>query len=132
MSASAALPTNAARQVATRVTELIRAEVNLDTETHFFELPSSETSTGGLFIATHRDVELGQPLLVELRIEGRVAAARATVCWRTPGGRNVPSGIGVTLHDLSDRDQWLIESFCSRRPPFYFDIEDRTESGSSG
>ncbi len=109
----------------TRVTDMIRTEVTLEIESHFFAGLGGDVSRGGVFIATYRDAAVGQKLLVEIQLDGDVVVAPGTVRWRTPGGSDLPPGIGLTLHELSERDRRAIERFCAQRPPFYFDVGDR-------
>jgi Tfp pilus assembly protein PilZ len=112
--------------IPTRVTERIRTEVEVDSESHFFSgLRGDVAKDGGLFIATHRALGVGQTVLVEMSIEAMTVIAIGIVRWRTPGGAELPPGVGVTFSDMSDRDRQSIENFCARRPPFYFDAGDR-------
>jgi Tfp pilus assembly protein PilZ len=110
--------------VPTRVTELIRTQITLGSDSHFYAGFGSGGAASGLFIATHRAVRLGERLLVEVTLDGHLIASSGIVRWRTPGGGDVPPGIGVTLDDVSPRDRSAIERFCARRPPFYFDVAE--------
>ena len=110
--------------LATRVTDLIKVHLTVASDSHFFAGRAGDVAGGGVFIATKRIVAIGDPMLVELHIEDALVAAPGTVRWRTPGGRDLPPGIGVALRDLTAQNRRVIERFCARRPPFYFDVSD--------
>src|SRR5947209_1685909 len=98
----------------TRVTDMIRTEVTIESESHFFTGLGGDATRGGLFIATYRDAAVGQKLLVEIQIDGDSIVAPGTVRWRTPGSSDLPPGIGLTLHELSERDRGTIQRFCAK------------------
>jgi Tfp pilus assembly protein PilZ len=122
--ASAALPT--------RVTDLIKVHVSAKSDSHFFAGRGGDVTKGGIFIATHRVMAIGDALLVELRIEDALVAAPGIVVWRTSGGRDTLPGVGVALRELTESNLRVIEKFCARRPPFYFDLSDRGSVSDEG
>ena len=108
-----------------RVAELLRAEVTRESESHFFAgLGGDVLRGGGVFIATYRNAKVGEAVRIDLIVDGRPVVTRGVVRWRTPGGTDVPAGIGISLADLSDDDRSIVGAFCARRPPLYFDLNE--------
>jgi Tfp pilus assembly protein PilZ len=110
----------------TRVTEHLRFDLTLESESHFFAGLRGDVATGGgVFLATYRDLRVGQTVLLELTVDGRPVVVPGTVRWRTPGGADLPAGVGVVFESIGHDERAAIEGFCGRRPPFYFDVSDR-------
>jgi uncharacterized protein (TIGR02266 family) len=114
-----------APESSTRVTALVRVELTLESESHFYAGLRGDVASGGIFVATYRNLMVGDAVLLELRFDGGCVAVRGTVAWRTPGGSDLPAGVGVALRELSSGDRATIQRFCAQRPPFYFDVGDR-------
>jgi Tfp pilus assembly protein PilZ len=112
--------------IPTRVTERMRIDIELESESHFYAGLRGDVATdGGVFVATHRDLAIGQKVILDVAVDGTCIVVMGIVAWRTPGGADLPCGVGLTFEALAERDRREVDAFCTRRPPFYFDAGDR-------
>jgi Tfp pilus assembly protein PilZ len=97
---------------------------------HFFVDRHGDITGGGIFVATTRELDVDQQILVEVALHSYVLLLRGRVRWRSGGDETSPAGIGVTFEDLTVPARWVIESFCARRPAARWDLE--TPSAANG
>jgi hypothetical protein len=95
----------------------LEAAVTMESESHFFALPNRDAPQG-VFVATPRELAIGQRVRVELGFHAYFIVFRGTVRWRRA------SGVGISFDALSGPAKQVIESFCARRrPPVICDAE---------
>jgi hypothetical protein len=103
----------------------IETAVTMESDSHFFLGSSDEVAIGGVFIATGRDLAIGQRLRVELALHNYVLVFRGTVRWRAD------NGVGVTFDAMSGPARGVIESFCARRrAPKTYDLDALTRAAA--
>jgi uncharacterized protein (TIGR02266 family) len=98
-------------------------EVSLDSESHFFAGLGGDVSEGGVFVVTYRALERAAPVLLRIALGGERLEVEGTVRWRRQASEQMSPGVGVAFGELPARARALIESFCRRRPAFYYDVE---------
>jgi hypothetical protein len=92
-------------QVASR----IETAVTIESESHFFLGAAGDVPSGGVFIATARELAVGQSVRVELALHAYVLIFHGTVRWRRA------EGVAVGFDGISSTARGVIESFCARR-----------------
>jgi uncharacterized protein (TIGR02266 family) len=102
----------------------IEVEVSLDSESHFFTGMTGDLSTGGIFVATYRPIEIGEQLHIKFVLPFGEVDARGRVCWKREGVGDVGPGVGIAFEDLSESTRIAIQRFCDERPPLYYDVPE--------
>ena len=99
-------------------------EVSFTSESHFFTGLSGDLSTGGIFVTTYENFEIGSELELEFALPEANIVAHGTVRWTRPAFETVAPGVGIVLDQLPPSDCAVIERFCAKRPPLYYDVVD--------
>ena len=79
-------------------------EVGLNTEHKFWNGLTENISEGGLFVATESPFNIGDELMVNLKLSGRkgAQAVKCAVRWlREEAEGGMPAGMGLSFVDLS-------------------------------
>jgi hypothetical protein len=101
-----------------RTSPRIEMAITPESPSHFFTRSCRDLGAGGVFIATHRELVIGERVGIELSLHSYVLFFRGTVRFRTD------SGVGVSFDDISAPARRVIESFCERRrAPVIYDDE---------
>lgn len=101
----------------------VAVDIHLSSESHFYSGLSGDISEGGLFVSTYRPLSVGSEVDVEFSLPGteRPVHARGEVRWIREHSAEQPRGVGIAFETLSDEDRDEIHSFCSSRPPLYYE-----------
>jgi hypothetical protein len=101
---------------ADRTAPRIETAITPESASHFFLRADGNLGADGVFIATDRELAVGDRVGVELSLHSYVLFFRGTVRWRSA------AGIGVSFDDISGAARRVIESFCERRrPPVHYE-----------
>jgi uncharacterized protein (TIGR02266 family) len=105
---------------------LVRAKINAHTDNNFWMSIEGDVSEGGVFVATHRPVELGMLIILHLRLGAStdVVEAIGSVRWLRPYSRDGGSapGFGVQFLEVSPRALDRIRRFIGKvRDPILYD-----------
>jgi Tfp pilus assembly protein PilZ len=96
----------------------VETAVTLDSDSNFYVGAGNDVATGGVFVATSRDMAIGQSVLLEIALHSYVLLVRGTIRWRNDEPEDgAPAGVGVGFDDLTSPARWVIERFCARRAP---------------
>ena len=104
----------------------LKVEVDYTSEHNFYTGFLENLSSGGLFIATHQQIEIGQQLEVTFTVPG-LAQATTALCevrWLREENPNTPDiapGVGCRFVELAADAQAAIELFIRHRDPLFFD-----------
>jgi uncharacterized protein (TIGR02266 family) len=101
----------------------LEAEISLASDSQFFTGIARNVSTGGVFVATYRDLPVGARVTMHLTLPEGAVLARGSVRWQQEGGTDVPRGLGIAFDALDSHARRHIERFCAVRMPLYHDEE---------
>ncbi|GAC1300031.1 MAG: hypothetical protein NVSMB1_26550 [Polyangiales bacterium] len=100
-------------------------EIDATSDHNFFTGFALNLSEGGLFIASYEERQVGDRLLLNLKLPDLDDAieAKGEVRWvRLQASEgDPPPGFGVRFLDLDDRARAAIEHFISSRDPIFYD-----------
>ena len=101
----------------------LEVELHLASDSHFFSGLSGDISEGGVFVSTYRALAQGSLVDIEFSLPGseQPLHARGEVRWHRDATPDLPPGVGISFDELSDDDRKVIHSFCTMRPPLYYD-----------
>ena len=102
---------------------VVAVAVGLGTDSHFFAGLSGDVSEGGVFVQTYRDIPVGSDVEVLFDLPEGQLKAHGRVRWHRDNSDSSPPGVGIAFSALGAEDRRLIQSFCDRRPPLYYDVE---------
>ncbi len=97
--------------------------VGLETESHFFAGLAGDISEGGVFVQTYRDLPVGSPVEVQFDLPDAQLHAHGRVRWHRDSSDSSPPGVGIAFEELAEEDRRLIQRFCERRAPLYYEVE---------
>ncbi|MEO6418862.1 MAG: PilZ domain-containing protein [Polyangiaceae bacterium] len=95
-------------------------DVRLTRGTDFFAGISTNVSEGGVFVATHGELEIGAELSLELTVSTGRVYARGVVLWQRGASPYGPPGLGVAFMRLSQEAANTLHAFCMECAPLYF------------
>jgi uncharacterized protein (TIGR02266 family) len=101
----------------------LQVEVTLTSDSHFFVGLTNDISTGGIFVSTYRPLDVGAKLEIEFALPDGTIHVKGTVRWRRDSSEMAP-GVGISFDDIDAEHMQLIERFCARRPPLYYDLDE--------
>jgi len=106
----------------------IKVEVNYTSEHNFYTGFLENLSSGGLFVATHEPVVIGDLIDVTFSVPGlnRSCTAACEVRWLreyNPLHTDTEPGMGVKFVQIDPEAQAAIELFIRHREPIFFDDE---------
>jgi len=105
-------------------------EITLRGDNNFYTGITSDISEGGVFIATHRILEIGTPVIVQFHlsrfdthvtVHGVVRWIREPKFGGSKFGDHVKPGMGIQFVGLGAREAQLIRNFMQVRTPEFFD-----------
>lgn len=100
-------------------------EVSLESDHNFFVGLSENISEGGLFVATHRILEIGSTLELSMMLPGsqEPVTLHAVVRWTRlyNESSDVPPGMGVQFVDVPPRVMDTIRAFVMLRPALFWE-----------
>ena len=101
----------------------LEVEVTLTSDSHFFVGLTNDISTGGIFVSTYRPLDVGAKLEIEFALPDGTIKVKGTVRWRRDSTEMSP-GVGISFDGISDEHMKLIQRFCEKRPPLYYDLDE--------
>ncbi len=101
----------------------LEVEVSLTSDSHFFVGLTNDISTGGVFVSTYRPLEVGAKLEIEFALPEGTIKVKGTVRWRRDSTEMSP-GVGISFDDITAEHMRLIQNFCDKRPPLYYDLDE--------
>ena len=103
----------------------LKVFVGLESEHNFFTGFSRNISSGGLFIATHDVLDIGQEVELLFQLpSGTTLHTNGQVTWIRPFDPDKPDkfpGMGVKFVDLSPEESAYIRDFLDEREPILYD-----------
>lgn len=104
-------------------------EVSLETGSQFFTGFSQNISSGGLFIATHELLQLGDTMRVRFRIPSieEEFDVQAEVRWVRPPREDTPDqlpGMGVSFIGLSPEQSAVLNQYLDSAETLFYDDDD--------
>lgn len=103
----------------------VRTAVTMTSDSNLYVGFAADMSEGGLFVATHELLPIGE--VVDLRIDledgDEPIEARAEVRWLRPvedASENMMPGFGARFVDLDEASKARLEAFLSERDPVFF------------
>jgi uncharacterized protein (TIGR02266 family) len=104
---------------------LVDLDVSLASEHNFYAGFAENLSAGGVFVATHKMLPVGEVVMLSIRLPGyaRPIEGAGEVRWvREYSERsNVPPGLGLRFVDIAPGGAAAIERFLENREPLFFD-----------
>jgi uncharacterized protein (TIGR02266 family) len=97
------------------------AKISFASESQFFAGLDGDVSEGGVFIETYRPLPVGTPVDIELELPERRVSAAGCVRWVRDAKSGAAAGVGIELVIVSRADRRIIERFCDRRTPLYYE-----------
>jgi uncharacterized protein (TIGR02266 family) len=102
---------------------VVAVAVGLETESHFFAGLSGDVSAGGVFVQTYRDLPIGSDVEVQFDLPDAQLKAHGRVRWHRSNSESSPPGVGIAFENLGEDDREIIQRFCEKRAPLYYDVE---------
>jgi uncharacterized protein (TIGR02266 family) len=99
-------------------------DISLSSESTFFVGLTGDLSEGGVFVVTYQAVRKGSEVDLEFRLPRVTVHARGRVRWLRRATEDTPPGVGIAFTAMSAPDREHIESFCRKRQPLYYDLDD--------
>jgi uncharacterized protein (TIGR02266 family) len=100
-------------------------DVTLASDHNFYAGCAENLSAGGIFVATHKLLPVGEVMRLSIRLPGQDTAVEGSgeVRWvREYSERsNVPPGLGLRFLELAPGGVETIERFLQNRDPLFFD-----------
>ena len=84
----------------------------------FFGGLSADVSEHGVFVSTHRVLDLGTRVSLEISLPTGQVLARGTVRRMRRADEGLAPGLGIDFDELSEIDRCTVEKFCRNRPRF--------------
>ncbi len=101
----------------------IETEVTLESDSQFFTGLTGNLSTGGVFVATYRQLTIGCGVLMTLTLPDGELRVKGTVRWSRDTSSGASPGVGVAFDELAPGDAARIAHFCQLRAPLLHDAE---------
>ncbi len=107
----------------------LETEIDFGGDSQFFTGFTKNISAGGLFVATHEDLEMGSIIRIKFGITAisREFDFAAEVRWHRPYREtqpDVPAGYGVCFVNISEEDQAVLNQYLQTAETLFFDDED--------
>jgi uncharacterized protein (TIGR02266 family) len=104
----------------------LKVEVGMTSEHNFYTGFAENLSSGGLFVATHEPLRIGDRLEINLTVPGleRVCTALCEVRWLReydPVHLETVPGVGLKFLELDPDARAAIELFLRHRDPIFYD-----------
>ncbi len=90
---------------------------------NFFSGLSGDVSEGGVFVQTYRDLPVGSDVEVHFELPDGELPAHGCVRWHRDKSESSPPGIGIAFEALGEEHRRVIQRFCARRAPLYYEVE---------
>lgn len=102
----------------------VRVAVSMHSDSNFYVGFADNMSQGGLFVATHELLSIGETidLVFELSGEEELVEVKAEVCWLravSDVNNGLLPGFGARFIDLDDEDRARLEKFLENREPMF-------------
>lgn len=98
-------------------------EVSFWSESCFYSGLNGKASQAGLFVATYRPIQRGERVLLRFELFGERVEIEGQVQWRRGASEHISPGVGVAFRDISSNAQALIDFFCTKRAPLYYEVD---------
>lgn len=104
---------------------MVDLDVSLASDHNFYAGFAENLSAGGIFVATHKMLPVGEVVMLAIRLPGyaRPIEGAGQVRWvREYSERsNVPPGLGLRFVHVAPGGAEAIERFLENREPLFFD-----------
>jgi uncharacterized protein (TIGR02266 family) len=101
----------------------IETDVSLESDSQFFAGLTGNLSTGGVFVATYRQLPVGCTVVMTLTLPDGELRVKGTVRWSRDTSSGASPGLGVAFDELAPGDSDRIAKFCQMRAPLLHDAE---------
>lgn len=101
----------------------IEADVSLESDSQFFTGLTGNLSTGGVFVATYRQLPVGCTVVITLTLPDGELRVKGTVRWSRDASSGASPGLGVAFDELDPGNTSRIARFCEVRAPLLHDAE---------
>lgn len=101
----------------------IESDVTLESDSQFFTGLTGNLSTGGVFVATYRQLSIGCRVMMTLTLPDGELRVKGTVRWARDASSGASPGVGVAFEELAPGDASRIARFCELRAPLLHDAE---------
>jgi uncharacterized protein (TIGR02266 family) len=101
----------------------IETDVSLESDSQFFAGLTGNLSTGGVFVATYKQLPVGCHVVMKLSLPDGELSAKGTVRWSRDTSSGASPGLGVAFDELAPADVERIAKFCELRAPLLHDAE---------
>ena len=103
----------------------VKLGVTLSSESNFFVGFTNNVSEGGLFVATHDLLPIGEQVQLQFQLpkEEEPISVDAEVRWHRPiasARDGAPPGFGAQFVEIDDGDHRRLQEFVSSREPIFF------------
>ena len=106
--------------------ERMNVEIDVYSEHNFWSGVTNDLSEGGVFIATHKTMQVGETLIIDMTLpgEGEPIIALAEVRWTRifSGDADCPPGLGLAFLQICEESLQKIRTFVRYRDPILFEI----------
>jgi uncharacterized protein (TIGR02266 family) len=104
---------------------MVDLDVTLASHHNFYAGFAENLSVGGIFVATHKILPVGEVLMLAIRLPGlaRPIEGAGEVRWvrDCSEGSNVPPGLGLRFVEIAPGGLEAIQRFLENRDPLFFD-----------
>ncbi|HNT26668.1 MAG TPA: TIGR02266 family protein [bacterium] len=90
----------------------------------FYTGITQDISQGGVFLATHRILPIGDKVRLTFSLSGREISAQAEVVWScdsVTAATYTGPGMGLRFMSISEEDKRFIEEYVKQRETIYYD-----------
>ncbi|HEX8793754.1 MAG TPA: TIGR02266 family protein [Polyangiaceae bacterium] len=101
----------------------LETDVTLESDSQFFTGLTGNLSTGGVFVATYRQLPIGCGVVMTLTLPDGELRVKGTVRWSRDTSSGASPGVGVAFDELAPGDTARIARFCELRAPLLHDAE---------
>lgn len=101
----------------------IETDVTLESDSQFFAGLTGNLSTGGVFVATYRQLPVGCGVTMKLTLPDGDLLVKGTVRWARDTSSGASPGLGIAFDELGAGDAARIARFCELRAPLLHDAE---------
>jgi len=106
----------------------VTVEVTFESEHNFFTGLTHDLSGGGLFVATHQTLSVGERIRLTFTLPGFAEPIEilTEVRWVRGGegsGRGMEPGMGLKFLQMSPRAKNAVKAFLAKRDSIFFDVD---------
>jgi len=99
----------------------LETEISLASDSQFFTALGGNLSSGGVFVATYRELPVGATVEVRIALPDGDVVAKGTVRWVRDMKSGAAPGLGIAFDAVDAEAAERIARFCTARPPLLHD-----------